>query len=236
MIRGDRIKELLSSIGSSQASLARAIKVSPQAVSKMVMGGTVETGKLHQIARFLGTTPEYLTGESDKPKAESDRGESARGGRTIHRSDPNKLSKAELAHEMGLIQLEEIDLGLGMGAAYLDDAPVSTIARWMPEDWVRQFTPAPASHLTIARPRGDSMYPTINDRDIIIIDKSRRSIDEQEAIWALSYGGLGTIKRVRAMPDGSYKLMADNPQVREETAVDGEMFVFGRVVGVIRRT
>jgi phage repressor protein C with HTH and peptisase S24 domain len=44
------------------------------------------------------------------------------------------------------------------------------------------------------------------------------------------------IKRVRAMPDGSYKLMADNPQVREETAVDGEMFVIGRVVGVIRRT
>lgn len=80
------------------------------------------------------------------------------------------------------------------------------------------------------------MYPTINDRDIVIIDRSRKSIDEQEGIWALFYGGLGTVKRVRAMPDGSYRMMADNPQVSDEVAVDGEMTVFGRVVGVIRRT
>ena len=233
MIRGDRIKELLAQLSLSQAALARAINVSPQAISKMVVGGTVETGKLHQIARFLGTTPEYLTGESNvaKPAAAA----KGRGAPPAAGAD-RKAERDELAHEMGLIEIEEIDLGIGMGAAYIDDAPVNSIARWMPEDWVRRFTAAPAAHLTIANPRGDSMYPTINDRDIIIIDKSRRSIDEQEAIWALFYGGLGTIKRVRAMPDGSYKLMADNPNVREETAYDGEMSVFGRVVGVIRRT
>ena len=231
MTVGERIDALLREKGWSQAQLGKRVGVSTQAIWKLVSGNGQGSKHLHKIARELGTTPEYLTGETDNPAADRTAGAGA-----SYRQEPNALSRDEWAHEMGLIEIEEIDLGIGMGATYLDEATVNSVARWMPEDWVRRFTNAPATHLTIASPRGDSMYPTINDRDIIIIDKSRRSIDEQEAIWALSYGGLGTIKRVRAMPDGSYKLMADNPQVREETAVDGEMFVFGRVVGVIRRT
>lgn len=56
------------------------------------------------------------------------------------------------------------------------------------------------------------------------------------AIWAVAYGELGMIKRVRAMPDGSYQLLSDNPNVEPAVAVDGEMTVIGRVVAVIRRT
>jgi len=220
MIIPERLISRMEAVGESQSSLARKVGVSPQTIGKLARGESTSSSHLHVIAQFLRTTPAYLTGGTDDPDA----------GAFI------PPTPEDIAEQMGLIRLEEIDLGIGMGAAYLDEAPVNTTARWMPEEWVRQFTPAPVSHLTIARPRGDSMYPTINDRDIIIIDRSRRAIDEQEAIWALSYGGLGTIKRVRAMPDGSYKLMADNPNVREETAHDGEMFVFGRVVGVIRRT
>ena len=220
MIIPERLIARMDATGESQSSLARKVGVSPQTIGKLARGESTSSSHLHVIAQFLRTTPAFLTGATDDPEA----------GAFI------PPSPEDIAQQMGLIRIEEIDLGIGMGSAYLDDAPVNSIARWMPEDWVRRFTAAPAAHLTIANPRGDSMYPTINDRDIIIIDKSRRSIDEQEAIWALSYGGLGTIKRVRAMPDGTYKLMADNPQVREETAVDGEMFVFGRVVGVIRRT
>ncbi len=145
-------------------------------------------------------------------------------------------SPEEIAEQMGLMKVEEIDLAIGMGATYLDDQSVRSIERWIPTDWVRNFTNSSASSLTIAKPVGDSMYPTINDRDIVLIDRSQKMIDRQDAIWALSYGGLGTIKRVRAMPDGTFKLMADNPHVREETAVDGEMFVIGRVAGVFRRT
>jgi len=143
---------------------------------------------------------------------------------------------SDVADQLGLIKVEEIDLALGMGLTFLDEGAVQAVDRWIPVDWVRALTDAPANFLTIAKPVGDSMYPTINDRDIVLIDRSLRHIDRQDGIWALAYGGLGTIKRVRAMPDGSFKLMGDNPHVREETAHDGEMFVIGRVAGVIRRT
>jgi transcriptional regulator with XRE-family HTH domain len=70
MILGDRISKRIKALGTSQGALARAIGVSPQAVSKMVVGGTTETGRLYQIARELKTSPEYLTGETDDPASE----------------------------------------------------------------------------------------------------------------------------------------------------------------------
>lgn len=151
------------------------------------------------------------------------------------RDDRAVADPADAAEQLGLIKVDEVDLALGMGATYLDEQAVESVERWVPLDWVRSFTDAPASMLTIARPIGDSMYPTINDRDIIMFDRSARRIDRQDAIWVLAYGGLGTIKRVRILPDGGMKLMADNPQVREEIAHDGEVHVIGRVVGVMRR-
>lgn len=108
--------------------------------------------------------------------------------------------------------------------------------RWLPEDWVRNFTHSAAANLTVVKPMGESMYPTINDRDIVLIDRSQTTIDRQDGIWALRYGGFGTIKRVRMLPDGTCKLMADNPQVSEEIAAANDIYVYGRVAGVFRRT
>lgn len=210
----------MSTVGLSQSGLARKIGVSQATIGKLALGDSSGSKYLHLIAQHLETTPAYLLRETDDPAV----------GAYI------PPSKVEIAEQLGLVEIEEIDLTIGMGATYLDETAVQAVSRWMPEEWVRQFTDAPASMLTIARPVGDSMYPTINDRDIVLIDRSAQHIDRQEGIWALSYGGLGTIKRVRAMPDGSYKLMGDNPHVREEIAVDGEMHVIGRVVGVIRKT
>ncbi|AUW59424.1 hypothetical protein C1T17_16350 [Sphingobium sp. SCG-1] len=220
MVISDRLQQLMVQRGLSQSELARRVGLTQQSIGKLVRGESAGSAHLHKIARILQTTAAYLAGETDDPAE----------GAVI------PPTKEEIAEQLGLVEIEEIDLSIGMGASYLDEAAVQTVSRWMPEDWVRQFTDAPASMLTIARPVGDSMYPTINDRDIVLIDRSLRHIDRQEGIWALSYGGLGTIKRVRAMPDGSYKLMGDNASIREETAVDGEMFVIGRVAGVIRRT
>lgn len=220
MLIPDRLISRMATVGETQSSLARLVGVSPQAIGKLARGESTSSAHLHLIALHLKTTSAYLTGATDDPDA----------GAFI------PPSRDEIAEQMGLIEIEEIDLALGMGAAFFDEAPVRSISKWIPEDWVRQFTSAPGNFLTIARPVGDSMYPTINDRDIIIIDKSSRSIDRQDAIWALFYGGLGTVKRIRALPDGGYRMMADNPHVSDEVVVDGEMSVFGRVVGVIRRT
>ena len=217
---GERISERLVATGLSQAELARRVGVAQPTINQLVNRNKIGSKHLHRIARELGTTAEYLTGETDDPAE----------GAYI------PPTPEELAAQMGLIKVEEIDLALGMGASFLDEQVVETVDRWMPEDWVRSLTDSPAAFLSIARPIGDSMYPTINDRDLVLIDRSQRRIDRQEGIWALAFGGFGTIKRVRVLPDGSYRLSGDNPQVRDELAGDGEVHVIGRVAGVLRRT
>ncbi|WP_374414222.1 XRE family transcriptional regulator [Novosphingobium colocasiae] len=219
MIKPQRVAERMKELGFSQSSLAREVGVSQATIGKIVTGQSAGSSHLHKIARVLQTTAAYLTGE-------------------VNDSAEDAFippSPAEIAEQMGLIKIQEIDLSLGMGAGFLD-GPVETVDRWMPEDWVRLFTNSPAVDLSIAKPIGDSMYPTINDRDLVLIDRSQLSIDRQEGLWALVYGGFGTIKRVRAMPDGTYKLMGDNPQVREEIATADELHVMGRIAGVFRRT
>lgn len=220
MIKGERLAERMKTLGFSQSALAREVGVTQQTIGKLISGQSSGSSHLFKIARILRTTEAYLTGETDDPAENA----------------YIPPTPAEIAEQMGLIKVEEIDLNIGMGAGYLDDSTMEVTDRWIPQEWVRNFTNTSAHLLSVARPVGDSMYPTINDRDFVLIDRSHRTIDRQEGIWALSYGGLGTIKRVRAMPDGTFKLMGDNPQVREEIAYEGEIHVIGRVAGVFRRT
>lgn len=55
--------------GISQAELARRVGISQQTVAHLVSGSAFGSKHLHQIARELGTTPAYLTEETDDPHA-----------------------------------------------------------------------------------------------------------------------------------------------------------------------
>ena len=51
----------------SQSELARRVGVSQATIYKLTTGETYGSKSLHRIARELGTTPAYLTGETDDP-------------------------------------------------------------------------------------------------------------------------------------------------------------------------
>jgi phage repressor protein C with HTH and peptisase S24 domain len=134
------------------------------------------------------------------------------------------------------VDIREWDYAYGMGGGTFLDLPVTGDTHQFSRSWLRQFTHAPPTHIFLARGTGDSMSPTILDSDVVIIDTSERVIRTGDKIWAITYGEVGLIKRVRPMPDGNFKLLSDNQVVDAETAYDGEMNVVGRVVAVIRKT
>jgi transcriptional regulator with XRE-family HTH domain len=51
----------------SQSELARRVKVTQGAIAKIVSNNPGGSSHIHKIARELGTTPAYLTGETDDP-------------------------------------------------------------------------------------------------------------------------------------------------------------------------
>lgn len=148
---------------------------------------------------------------------------------------PVAMAPEDFAAELGLALIDEVDLALGMGATYLDgNVEVKGRAPFRLE-WLRGLYDGPIEALKVVTGRGDSMEPTIRDRDIVILDTSSRRLDEQDMIWAVSYGDLGMIRRLRRLPSGAVLMSPDNPVVGPTEAHDGEMFIMGRVIWIGRR-
>ena len=218
MTIGDRIAARMAELGISQSQLARKIGVSQQAIGKLVNGHVQTSRYRHIIARELGTTPQYLTGETDDP---------------LENALP--LPTAEvLSDQLGLAEIKEIDLAYGMGASYLD-VPVTAEVRHFSLAWLRTYTNSSPDKLFFARGIGDSMAPTLLDSDMVLVDTAQQTPRMADQIWAIAYGHTGMIKRLRPMPDGTVKILSDNDRVPSEIAVDGEMHIIGRVVAVIRK-
>ncbi|SEM73074.1 Helix-turn-helix [Sphingomonas gellani] len=65
---GERIAERRLAKGFSQSALARRSGLSQATIGKLEAGISSGSSHLHRIARELGTTPEYLTGEINDPE------------------------------------------------------------------------------------------------------------------------------------------------------------------------
>lgn len=220
MTLANRLKARLAVLGMTQSGLAKAVNLSPQAISKLTSGDALSSAHLHKIARELDTTVEFLTGETDDPN------ESLREARLTYRAQEDALT------DQNLVPVQEIDLSYGMGGTFLD-VPVTEKTQYFPRDWIRRFTRAKPEEIFWAQGMGDSMFPTIADSDTLLIDTSQKTITMADRIWAIAYGDVGMIKRLRPMPDGSVSILSDNASVPAQTASDGELTIIGRVVAKV---
>lgn len=141
----------------------------------------------------------------------------------------------DIARDLGITLVPELELGysMGGGAVFSDFRQTGVVP--FHRDWLRSIMRGSFGDLFVARGSGDSMQPTLLDGDVVLIDTSQKAITQQDRIWAVSYGDLAMIKRVRRLPDGAYQLNSDNPAVSPIHAVDGEMHVVGRVIWIGRR-
>lgn len=64
---GERILTRLELLGKSQSWLARQVDLRQPTINALVRGTSQSSVHLHKIARALGTTVDYLTGETDDP-------------------------------------------------------------------------------------------------------------------------------------------------------------------------
>lgn len=219
-IVGSRLEWLIQDRRTSQSALARELGISQPTIGRLISGETRETGKIIELARALKTTPEYLIGETE------DDGPSARvviAPAVVNEDDDD------------IVEIRELDLGFGMGGGSYLDLPVKEKGRKIAKDWLRLYTTSPASRIFLARGIGDSMSPTIQNDDVVIIDTAQNLVGMGDQIWAISYGNFGLIKRLRPLPSGGIKIMSDNPNVESEIAYDGELHPIGKVVAIIRK-
>jgi phage repressor protein C with HTH and peptisase S24 domain len=207
--------------GLSQDEVAEAIGTTKSMYGKLERGErTLDTDWLEKMGRAFKCEPYQIIAAAP--------GE--------HPASGNGATLDDLAAEHGLVFVDEIDLAFGMGATFLDDGEPEVMGV-VPfrENWIHGLYSGDVKHLKVVRGRGDSMEPTIRDGDTVLVDTSLRRIDDQDRIWAISYGDLGMIRRIRVTPRGSWMLMPDNSVVRPDEVGDGETFIIGRVIWIGRR-
>jgi len=219
MIIPDRLNALMEELGESQSGLARKVGVSAQAIGKLVRGESSGSSHLHKIARELRTTPAYLTGETDDPSLGA-----------VPMPTPEII-----AEQLGMTLIPEVDLHFALGGGNYVDGPVGTTMVPYRTDWLERITRGAASDVILTRGDGDSMMPTILDDDDVIVNRADRIITKQDRIWALGYGDLVAIKRVRRLASGVFQLLSDNPNVTPIEAYEDELRVIGRVIWIGRR-
>jgi len=217
-VDSDRLRNRMVQLDISQAELARQVGISQPSIFKLLSGGSRGSAHLHEIARVLRTTPYYLTGKTNDPEEGA-----------LPQPTPELI-----AEQLDVVQLPEIDLSFGMGGGAIYDRPVKSETMAFSRAWIRHFTNAPTTELFFARGMGDSMFPTIADGDILLIDGSQKTPAMFDQIWALTQYGHGMIKRLRPTESG-YKILSDNPAVPADTAADDSMTIIGRVVATMRR-
>lgn len=216
---GDRIEQRLTDLGMSQAELGRRVKVSQPTINALVKGDSASSKHLHRIAAELETSPAWLAGETDDM--------------TPTALAPSALEA--LTDKLDLQLVPELNLGYSMGGGTVfTDYEQRGIVPFQ-RAWLRSLASEALADLFVARGEGDSMQPTLLDGDIVLIDSGQQSILSPDRIWAVSYGDLAMIKRVRRLPGGRYLLMSDNSAVQPIECVDDEMHVIGRVVWIGRR-
>ncbi|ALJ15343.1 XRE family transcriptional regulator [Sphingopyxis macrogoltabida] len=204
----NRIAERLTLLGMSPRDASMRACDQPDVIRNISEKGSIPSAfRLLKLAQVLETTVGWLLGEVSQAPADND-------------DD---------------VEIQQWDVSYGMGGGGFLDLPTTGETHKFSRSWLRQFTSAPPEKVFLADSTGDSMFPTILNADMVMIDTTQREVRMADRIWAAAFGQVGIIKRLRPSPDGSVKILSDNQAVPPDTAYDGELFVVGRVVAIVRK-
>lgn len=121
-------------------------------------------------------------------------------------------------------------MGLGTEIQH-DDVLVGHIA--LSEQWVsRRLQPTSPAALRFIHAYGDSMHPTFEDGDVLLVDTGMRDPKAIDGVYVMAANDRVYIKRVRQRMDGVVEISSDNPTVKTVDVLNGDhsIDVLGRVV------
>lgn len=152
------------------------------------------------------------------------------------RNDRSDQPKAQTVDGGETAPVVRLDMSYSMGpGTNLDDSYIDGEAFQFDLGFLRSMTVTPPDRIRIVDGIGDSMQPTLHDRDLLFVDINQRDLNAQDRIWAIWLYGLGAVKRLRALSAETVLVMSDNPDVPDQEVSRRDILIHGRVVGSIKR-
>ena len=208
---GNRIRTLRRAMNLSQPELAKKAKVGQSTISDLEndkKGTSAE--KMDAIAEALNTTTKYLLSgkddafkPSDEQNAEFKFESKKEQGIDILKQIVSPYSSDEI--EIRYFDELQVSCGFGSFGEVLEkDAKRLVVSKKPLQD--RNINPRDCIALPAT---GDSMYPTIKDKDTVYVDLARNTIKDGK-IFAICHGGLFKFKRLYQLPLGGVRIVSDN--------------------------
>lgn len=223
----ERVKKAREAAGLSKSDLARAAGVSPSAVTQWESGETqtLKGEPLIRAAMACSVDPNWLA---------TGRGSDAPRPLMVAEMDSKSAYRTSTAYgEAVVIPVFDVVGSMGPGT-HLPQQETVIGGMQLAEQWVARNLPGISSmgNLAVISAIGDSMLPTFNDGDILIVDRGIFDL-KRDSVYVIARGDELFIKRVQRRFDGGVTIKSDNPLHGEEVVKDPDaagLRILGRVV------
>lgn len=203
------LERLIQSHGDDYSALSRLVGRNPAYIQQFIKRGSPKNLPERErsiLARYYGVDPQLLGAPEEV------------GGK----SDNLKL-------------VPKLAVGASAGAGALADGEALAGKVGFDEQWLRKLGVEPRN-VSLIRVEGDSMQPTLNDGDDIMVDKGAALKPLRDGIHVIRIDGVLMVKRLAPAPGGRLSVLSDNPAYPSWLDRDpAEVQVVGRVVWVGRR-
>jgi phage repressor protein C with HTH and peptisase S24 domain len=200
----------------SVAELARAIGVSDNAIYKWLSGrGQPSVANLVALADAAKVSLEWLaTGRETSPAKRP----------THHRNgEPDGFAY------MGRYDAK----ALGPTAETLRSKQIVDYLAFKKE-WVQAQLNTDPRNLLLIEAVGDSMAPTLKNSDLLLVDLGEPRF-RHDGIYVLRSDDELVVKRLQRRPDGTLKIINDNPAYESSVVEDNSVYIIGRVIWTASR-
>jgi len=204
---GNRIRTLRRSLNLSQPDLARKAKVGQSTISDLENDKkSTSAANLEAVAQVLGTSSSYLL--TGKEVSTNNKGQT---NGTINQIIDHVKNTDEILYQISnLVKIKyypnlPISCGSGSFGEVLEQEyeEITINSNALKDRHIHQSkcVAFPAS--------GDSMLPTIKDKDTVYVDLERTTVRDGK-VFAICHGGLFKFKRLYNLPLGGIRVVSDN--------------------------
>lgn len=191
------------------------------------------------LSRLVGRNPAYIQQfiKRGSPRRLGERERSILAGYfRVEEAVLGAPARAEAAPGgAGLWPVSRLDVGAAAGAGGLAEDERTEAHFAFDERWLRRLTANP-QQLSIIRVEGDSMVPTLNHGDDIMVDSSDSADRLRDGIYVLRREGVLLVKRLACGSRERVAVVSDNGVYPTERDVRvEEIDIVGRVVWTGRR-
>lgn len=211
------LERLIAERGENYSDLSRRLKRNPSYIQQFIKRGTprkLDEDDRRILARYFGVSEDVL------------------GGPARQEFMVERKSRPLPA----VVPVPRLSLGASAGPGSLDEDERAAGVMAFDAKWLRHLGVRP-QRVSIIRVDGESMAPTLNDGDEIMVDHDDDAMRLRDGVYVLRLDGVLMVKRIAMGPRrGLFSVLSDNVHYPDWVDIDPALVaIVGRVVWTGRR-